>query len=331
MRHMNLGMLKETFARFGADNASLLAAAIAYTAIFAIAPLIVITIAIAGTVIGETNGGHGHHIVEDQLISAIASTSGAQTATMMRSLVDTSFSSHQGSILAQTIGWATFLLAATGLFLTLQTALNLVWHVTPKQQGLALTIRNRVASVAMLLVIGALVLATIGINVAISFLWTHFTALLPFPGANVVATAISYVVDVAIISVMFALMYKVLPDTDVAWGDVKVGAVATAVLFVIGEVALSVYISHAGISNGYGAAGSLVVLLVWVYYSAMLLLIGAEFTRVYAEKHGSLKDQHAAEDADPRTRGGTSRTTEGATVATQRGDTDDAVGRLTSA
>jgi membrane protein len=119
---------------------------------------------------------------------------------------------------------------------------------------------------------------------------------------------------------MFGLMYKYLPDTDVAWGDVKTGAIATAVLFVVGEVLLSIYISRAGIANGYGAAGSLVVLLVWVYYSAMLLLIGAEFTRVYAEQRGSRASQHAAEDADPKTRGGTSRTTEGATVPTERGE-----------
>lgn len=330
MRHLNVGMLKETFARFGADNASLLAAAIAYTAIFAIAPLIIITIAIAGSVLGVTNGGHGHHVVEDQLVAAIGSSAGPQTATMIRSLVDTSFSSHQGSVLAQTIGWATFALAATGLFLALQTALNMVWHVTPKEQGLALTIRNRIASAVMLLVIGALVLATIAINVAVSFLWNHFTAVLPFPGANVVASILSYVVDIGIVSVMFALMYKVLPDTDVAWSDVKVGAVATAVLFVVGEVLLSIYISHAGIANGYGAAGSLVVLLVWIYYSAMLLLIGAEFTRVYAEKHGSRASRQAAEDADPRTRGATSRTSEGATVPTERGEDDVRPRRVTS-
>lgn len=119
---------------------------------------------------------------------------------------------------------------------------------------------------------------------------------------------------------MFALIYKYLPDTDVAWGDVKAGALATAVLFVVGQALLSIYLSHAGIANGYGAVGSLVVLLVWVYYSAMLLLIGAEFTRVYAEERGSRASKQAAEDADPGTRGGTTRTTEGATIPTQRGE-----------
>jgi membrane protein len=325
MQAKPIGMLRETFARFGADNASTYAAAIAYATVFAIAPLIIIAIAVAGTVLGVTNGGHGHHVVEDQLIGAIGSSAGPQTANMVRSMVDTNFSSHQGSVLAQIIGWVTFLIAASGLFLTLQSALNAVWHVSPSG-GLAQTVRNRLASGAMLLVIGILVLATVALNFGMSFLWSHFTAILPFPGANIVATIVNYVIDAAVLAVMFAVMYKYLPDTEIAWGDVKAGAIATAILFVVGEALLSVYISHAGIANGYGAAGSLVVLLVWVYYSAMLLLIGAEFSRVYAEQRGSRASQRAAEDADPRTRGATSRTTEGATVPTERGDVSPPVG-----
>ncbi|MBV9945877.1 MAG: YihY/virulence factor BrkB family protein, partial [Myxococcales bacterium] len=287
MRGLTFGMLKETFARFGADDASTWAAAIAYATVFAIAPLLIIAIAVAGGVLGLTNGGHGHHVIENQLVGAIGGSAGSQTAQMVRSMVDTSFSSHQGSVLAQTIGWATFVLAASGLFLTLQGALNAVWHVKPTGNGMWLTIRNRLASAAMLLAIGILVLATVALNVAMSFLWSHVTAVLSFPGANVVATILNYVIDAAVLALMFALMYKYLPDTEIGWGDVRSGAIATAILFVVGEALLSVYISHAGISNGYGAAGSLVVLLVWVYYSALLLLLGAEFTRVYAEKRGS--------------------------------------------
>ena len=304
MRAINFAMLRETFTRFGADNASTYAAAIAYATVFAIAPLLIIAIAVAGTVIGVANGGHGHHIVENQLIGALGRSVGAHTADMIRSLVDTSFSSHQGSVLAQTIGWATFILAASGLFLTLQSALNAVWHVSPNNGGIWLTVRNRIASGAMLLVIGVLVLATVALNFAVSFLWSHFTHLLHFPAANVVVTILNYAIDAAVLALMFALIYKYLPDTEIAWGDVKVGAIATAILFVVGEALLAVYISHAGISNGYGAAGSLVVLLVWMYYSAMLLLIGAEFTRVYAERHGSRISHPAAQGGDPKTREG---------------------------
>jgi membrane protein len=180
-----------------------------------------------------------------------------------------------------------------------------------------LTIRNRIASFGMLLAIGFLLIVTTALNFAVSFLWSHFTSLLPFPGASVISSIVTWVIDVALIAGLFALMYKYLPDTDVSWDDVKVGSIATALLFVVGQVLLSIYLSHAGIANGYGAVGSLVVLLVWVYYSAMLLLLGAEFTRVYAEERGSHASKRAAQDADPQTRGSTSQTSEGATSPTR--------------
>jgi membrane protein len=320
MRNVNVGMLKETFVRFGADDAATHAAAIAYSTVFAIAPLIIVAVAIAGGALGVASGGHGHHIVEDRIIGSVAQSAGSQTADMLRAIVDASFQSRQGSTIAQIAGWLTFVLAASGLFLTVQKALNRVWHVTPEKQGVWLTLRNRIASMGMLLVIGFLLIVTTALNFAIAFLWSHFTALLAFPGASVVLSVVNWVVGIALIAALFALMYRYLPDTDVAWSDVKAGALATAVLFVFGQALLSIYISHAGIANGYGAVGSLVVLLVWVYYSAMLLLIGAEFTRVYAEERGSLASKQAAEDANPATRGSTARTSEGATIPTERGD-----------
>jgi membrane protein len=319
--HLNVGIVKETFARFAADDASTYAAAIAYSTVFAIAPLIIIAVAIAGGALGvASGGGHGHHVAEDRIIGSIAQSAGTQTAEMVRSIVDASFRSRQGSIVAQIVGWVTFVIAASGLFASVQNALNHVWHVTRKKQGPWVTIRRRLAAMAMLLVIGALLILTTALNFAIAFLWAHFTTLLPFPGAWLVGALLNWVVGIAVIAGLFALMYKYLPDLDVAWGDVKGGALVTAVLFVVGQALLSVYISHASIANGYGAVGSLVVFLVWVYYSAMLLLIGAEFTRVYAEERGSLASKRAAEDADPTTRGGTARTTEGATIPTQRGE-----------
>ena len=290
MAKVDITTIKETFGRFGADDASTLAAAIAYSTVFAIAPLLVVAIAIAGEAFGVANGGHGHHIAEDRLIGAISSSAGAQTGATVRQMVDAAYRSHQGSVVAQVLGWVMFVIAASGLFGALQNALNRVWSAKPKQQGIWLTIRNRVASAGMLLAVGFLLIITTALNFALSFLWTHFTQLLPFPGAGVVFSIANWIVDIGIIAMMFALIFKYLPDTDIAWDDVKIGAVATAVLFVIGQALLGIYISHAGIANGYGAVGSLVVLLVWVYYSAMLLLIGAEFTRVYAEHHGSRAD-----------------------------------------
>jgi membrane protein len=139
----------------------------------------------------------------------------------------------------------------------------------------------------MLLLVGLVILGTIGLNVALSYLWNHVTALLPFPGAGAVFSVVNWLVSAAIIAALFATLYKVLPDTDIAWRDVWTGAIVTSVLFVAGEAALGIYITRAGLANAYGAAGSIVIILVWAYYSAMLLLFGAELTRAYAETHGS--------------------------------------------
>ncbi len=285
---VNAGMVKETFTRFSADDASTHAAAISYSTVFAIAPLIVVAVAVAGDVLGLANGGHGHHLVEDQLIGAVSRSAGPQTGAAVRDMVDSAYRSHQGSMLAQVLGWIMFVVAASGLFLSLQNALNHIWHVQPKHQGIVGTLRNRGASALMLLAIGFLMIVTTALNFVISLMWTRFTQLLPFPGAGTVFSIITWIVNIVLVAAMFALIFKVLPDVDIAWRDVIPGAVATAVLFVVGQTLLGIYISHAGIANGYGAAGSLVVLLVWVYYSAMLLLLGAEFTRVYAEHRGSV-------------------------------------------
>lgn len=282
-----VGTIKESGARFAADGASTHAAAIAYAAVFAIAPLIIIAIGVAGEVLGFAQGGHPHRLVEDHVIAGIAHVLGAPTAQSVREIVDVSFASHQGSVLAQVAGWATFVLAAGGVFLALQNALNAIWHVRPRERGLWLTLRNRLASAVMLLLIGVVILATIVLNLALSFAWTHLTAMLPFPGAGAVFSALNWLLSVAVIALLFAALYKVLPDTDIAWRDVRTGAVLTALLFVAGEALLGAYIARAGVANAYGAAGSLVIVLVWAYYSAMLLLFGAELTRVYAERHGS--------------------------------------------
>jgi membrane protein len=280
-------LVKTSAARFSADGASTHAAAIAYSVVFAIAPLMIVAIGIAGQALGIAGTAHPHGLVEDRLVAGIGRTLGASTAQSLRQIVDLSFASHQGSVLAQVIGWATFVLAASGLFLALQTALNAIWHVTPSARGIWPMLRDRLASAVMLLVVGLVILGTIGLNVALAYAASHVTALLPFPGAGALFSAIDWLVSGAVIAVLFATIYKVLPDTDIAWSDVRAGAIVTAILFVAGEAALGIYITRAGLANAYGAAGSIVIILVWAYYSAMLLLFGAELTRAYAETRGS--------------------------------------------
>jgi membrane protein len=277
-----LALVRKTAANFGADGAATHAAAIAYSAVFAIVPLLIVGIGIAGQVLGIARGGHQHHVVEDQLIAGLGTAVGSNTAGSVRTMVDASFASHQGSMLAQLLGWIAFVIAASGLFLTLQNALNTIWHVAP-DGNIVRTIRNRALSIAMLLVVGAVIVLTLALNIALAYFWGRLVAALPFPGSGIALAIVHAIVLVAIVAAIFALLFKVLPDVSIAWHEVRLGALVSAVLFVGGEALVGLYIQHAGISNGYGAAGSLVVLLVWVYYSATLLLFGAEFTRTYAE------------------------------------------------
>jgi membrane protein len=279
-----LALIRATVANFGADKAATYAAAIAYSAIFAVVPLLIVGIGIAGQALVIARGGHQHHVVEDQLIAGLAAAVGSKTAESVRQMVDASFASHQGSVLAQVLGWITFVIGASGLFLALQNALNAVWHAAPTG-SLMLTIRNRIISMALLLVIAAVLIVTIGLNIALASAWGRLTAALPFPGSGIVLAVVHWIVLTIIVALLFALLFKVLPDEDIRWHEVRLGAFVSACLFVAGEVVVGVYIRRAGLSNGYGAAGSLVVLLVWIYYSATLLLFGAEFTRTYAQEH----------------------------------------------
>jgi len=216
------------------------------------------------------------------LIGGLASAVGASTAASVRTMVDASFASHQGSVLAQILGWITFVIGASGLFLALQNALNRVWHAKPAGSFMNI-VKRRAISIAMLLVIGGVIVLTIGLNIALSFGWTRLIAALPFPGNGLALSLAHWLVLIAIVALVFAILFRVLPDAPIAWRDVRLGALVSAVLFVAGEGAVGIYLAHAGLSNGYGAAGSLVVLLVWVYYSAMLLLFGAEFTHAHAD------------------------------------------------
>lgn len=309
--HLDVGMIKETYTRWNADKAPRLAAAISFTTIFAITPVLIIVIAIVGGVIAATVGhGHGHSAVRDQLLGSIQASAGKGAADAVRGMVTSSFDKPRQSLVAQIVGWVTLVLGAAGLFASLQDALNTVWHVEPPKKGIWATIRDRVASIGMLGAIGFLLLVTTALNAVIAFVSTYVTHALPFPGAGFVFALVNWIVSLVLITVLFAVMFKYLPDAKIEWRDVWAGALVTAFLFVIGQALIAFYLGRAGVASAYGAAGSLIVLLLWVNYSAMILLFGAEFTRVYAEKHGSRigtdpadVDANAKTTPDPKTAG----------------------------
>lgn len=284
---VDIALIRDTFTAWNEDKAPRLAAALSFSTIFSIAPLIIIVIAIVGTALGFAGGlAHPHGNVEAQLLDQIRTHVGAATADSVRDLVAAAFSKPHQGVIAQIIGWITFIIGASGVFASLQDALNTVWHVQPLKQSIWLTVRQRIASLGMVLVIGFLLLVTFVLSAAVAFVSTYLTHLLPFPGAGSLFTAVNYVVSLGVITLLFGMMYKYLPDAKIEWADVWIGSAITALLFVIGQALIGLYLTKSGTASAYGAAGSLLVLLLWIYYSAMILLFGAEFTKKYAERRG---------------------------------------------
>jgi len=284
-KRVDFAMFKEAASAWNADKAPRLAAAISYSTIFAIAPLLIITTAIVGAVLGFTGTEHPHTAVENALLAQIARAAGPDAAQMVRGMVDASFGKPRQSVIAQVIGWITFIVGASSVFMALQDALNTVWDAKPPehQNGLVM-VRDRVMSLGMLLVIGFLLLMTFLLNVAIAYVSSNFTRVLPFANAGLTFAVVNWIVSILVITLLFGLIFKFLPDVDVRWKDVEIGALCTALMFVLGQALIGIYIGKAGVASAYGAAGALLAILVWIYYSALILLLGAEFTKIYANR-----------------------------------------------
>jgi membrane protein len=274
-------LVKRTIAAFNDDKGQRLAAAIAFSTIFSIAPLFVILIAVVGGLL-KVSGNGGHTSAENGLVAEVAKNAGAAAAETVRKLIDASFSKPRQGAIAQTVGWIAFAFTASGLFASLQDALNAVWHVEAARGGWRQLVRVRVTSIAMILVVGFLLLVTLLANTAITFVGAHVLIRVPFAANPVVLTIVEQLISTVLAAVVFALLFKVLPDVRIAWRDVWIGAAVTAVLFVLGEAVISLYIAYGGVASAYGAAGSILIALLWIYYSAMILLLGAEFTKVFA-------------------------------------------------
>jgi membrane protein len=280
---MNVGIIKATWAAFTEDKASRLASSIAYATLFSIAPLFIVLIAIVGWVLGIANGGHGHRAAEDHLIDQVRHGAGSGAADAVRQLVAASFNKPRQSIIAQVLGWVTFVIGASGLFGALQDALNTIWHIEATKAGWKGMLRDRFTSIGILAAVGFLLIVSFVLNAGVLAVGTHFSSLIPYAGGAAVVTVLAWVMSLGIVTLVLGMIYKVLPDVKLAWRDVWLGAFGSAVLFVVGQVAISFYLVVAGVASAYGAAGSILVILVWIYYSAMILLIGAEFTKVCAE------------------------------------------------
>jgi membrane protein len=282
-----LELLKETIAGWNADKAPRLAAAIAYTTIFAIAPLLIVTIAIVGALLGFTGAAHPHSAVETQLLAQISHAAGPDAALMVRGMVDGSFAKPRQNIIAQVLGWITFVIGASSVFAALQDALNTVWDAQPpaRHANALAMIRDRVVSLGMLVGVGFLLMVSFLLNILIAYASANLTRMLPLANAGAAFAAVNWIVSVLVIAALFALIFRVLPDVDISWKDVEIGAFFTALLFVLGQALIGIYIGKAAVASAYGAAGALLAVLIWIYYSAAILLLGAEFTKVYARRN----------------------------------------------
>ncbi len=276
--HSMFGLLRETFADWREDKASRLAAAMSYYMAFSLAPLLVVVIALIGLV-------YGREAAQGQIIEQVGNLVGKDGADQVQSMI-LGASKEKTGVLAAALGIVTLVFGASGVFGQLQDALNTIWEVRPKPgQGLWGTIKKRFLSFTMVLGTGFLLLVSLVISALLAGLSDRFLG--QSEAVQPALQAINVVVAWAVSAVLFAMIFKVVPDADIHWHDVWIGAAFTSLLFSIGRFALGFYLGTGSISSSYGAAGSLVIIMFWIYYSAQILFLGAEFTQVYATRYGS--------------------------------------------
>lgn len=270
-----LAILKDTFAAWQGHHADRLGAALAYYAIFSLAPLLIIFIGMGALVFGQETA-------QARLLEQIEGLLGTDGAAFIQALLGSARKASSG--IATLVGVATLLFGALGLFQQLQSVLNTIWDVGPGGgRGIRRAVRDRVVSLLLMLGVGFLLLVSLLVSTALAMAGRYFTALLPVPATllEIVNLAVSLVFSF----LLFAMLFKYLPDYNIDWGDVWHGAALTALLFTLGKYVIAFYLGVTSVSSVYGTAGSLVALLIWIYYSAQIVLFGAEFTQVYARKY----------------------------------------------
>ncbi|MCC7368498.1 MAG: YihY family inner membrane protein [Chloroflexi bacterium] len=273
-----LALLKETFNDWSEDKAANLAAALAYYTAFSIAPLLLISIVVAGLFFGR-------EAAQGQIFGQLEGLLGPEAAGVIQTSVANSQQSG-ASTLSAIIGVVTLIWSASSLFAQLQDALNTIWEVKPDPRaGWLAFIKRRFLSMTLVLGIAFVLLVSLVLSAGLAAVGGLLGNVLP--GGNVFWQAVNFVISFALVTGLFAAIYKVLPDATINWSDVWIGAAFTAFLFTAGKLVIGLYLGHASIGSTFGAAGSLLVFLVWVYYSAQILFFGAEFTQVYARKYGS--------------------------------------------
>ena len=278
-------MLKNTVLSFIEDEALTRGAAIAFYTATSIAPILLIVIAIAGLVFGQD-------AAQNAITAQFSDLMGRQTAEVLQSAV-ASAAGKSSSILATIIGLATLIATASGIFGEMQAALNSIWKTKPQATTVSRLIRARAVSLGLVAALGFLLIVSLVISAGLTVFGNYLDTVLPL--GKLILPALNFVVSIVLLGILFGAIYKMLPDRILQWNDVIIGALITSVLFNIGKSLIAWYIGSSAIASSYGAAGGLIVLLLWVYYSAQIFLLGAEFTKIYANRHGSKQDKGVTE------------------------------------
>jgi len=266
-------MLTQTYADWDRHNAMRMGAALAFYSILSIAPLVILTVAIIGLVYGNSHA-------QEQIANQVDALVGPEGKTAVTTMIESAHKPSSGA-LASVIGICTLLFGASAVFSELRSALNQIWDVDlTKGAGLTGLVRDRFFSFGMVLGIGFLLLVSLILSAGLAVLGKWFGGLLPMPEG--ILTLINFLISLIGISILFALIFKFVPQARVRWRDVWIGAFTTSFLFSIGKLLIGLYLGKAGVGSAYGAAGSLIVVIVWVYYSSLIFFFGAEFTHVFA-------------------------------------------------
>jgi membrane protein len=273
-----LQLAKAALAGWWNDNVPRLGASLSYYTLFAIAPVLLVSIAIAGLAFGQ-------EAVRGQVVAQIDNLVGSEAAKAIQAMLASAWKPDAG-ILATVIGGLTFLLGATGAFLELESALNDIWRVKSKVgTGIRGFLLGRLLSFGMVVGIAFVLMVSLVVSAALAAIGQYFDDTMP--GLPLLWQTLNQIVAVGVGTLLFAMIYKVLPNVRLDWRDVWTGALVTSVLFGVGRLLIGLYLGHSSVASSYGAAGSIVVILLWVYYSAQIVLLGAEFTKVYAHSEGS--------------------------------------------
>lgn len=283
-----ISLLKKTYAQWSDHQAPRLGASVAFYSILSFAPLLVLITALIAFVFG-------HDKAQGALIDEARQVIGNHGAETVDMLLKNAQKPASG-VFASVVAFITLLFGASGVFTELRDALNLMWDAKPAPaSGFMGIVKQRLFSFGMVLSVGFLLLVSLILSAGLAYLGRSFGHILPMPAA--VLQIINFIVSFAVITLLFALLFRYVPATTIAWRDVIVGAIGTALLFTIGKFLLGLYLGKASVGSAYGAAGSLVAVVVWIYYSAQIFFFGAEFTHVYAEAHGTRTGPAAKQQA----------------------------------